>query len=147
METIEIKPNKKLLGAFMIFILLVMIGMTIYIFTSAKYANNSLIKIGYIVFNAYLIYSIYKLIRLLRSNRPTLTISKGALSFSEGDIEHSYKWNNIQDVSVYLEDSNSYLKVSTLDGDKKITLSWLDKSPKKIKELIDVYRSNAADTR
>lgn len=146
METIEIKPNKKLLGGFMIFILLVMTGMTFYIFTSAKYANNSLIKIGYIVFNAYLIYSIYKLIRLLRSNRPTLTISKDALSFSHGDIEHSYKWNNIQDISVFLEDSNSYLKVSTLDGEKKITLSWLDKSPKKIKELVDAYRSNASAT-
>ena len=144
MQTVEIRPNKKLLIAFMGLIALVMVGMIIYIFTSDKYANNSLMKLLYVGLNAYLIFSLYKLAKRLKGNKAALTITKDAIIFDDYGSEQSYKWRDIQDVSISMDDSTSYLTLKTLAGEKKVSISGLDKSPTKIKELIDEYKSSAA---
>ena len=144
MQTVEIRPNKKLLLAFMGLIALVMVGMIIYIFTSDKYANNSLMKLLYFGLNAYLIFSLYKLAKRLKGNKAALTITKDAIIFDDYGSEQSYKWRDIQDVSISTDDSTSYLTLKTLAGEKKVSISGLDKSPTKIKELIDEYKSSAA---
>jgi len=144
MQTVEIRPNKKLLIAFMGLIALVMVGMIIYIFTSDKYANNSLMKLLYFGLNAYLIFSLYKLAKRLKGNKAALTITKDAIIFDDYGSEQSYKWRDIQDVSISTDDSTSYLTLKTLAGEKKVSISGLDKSPTKIKELIDEYKSSAA---
>ena len=144
MQTVEIRPNKKLLIAFMGLIALVMVGMIIYIFTSDKYANNSLMKLLYVGLNAYLIFSLYKLAKGLKGNKAALTLTKDAIIFDDYGSEQSYKWRDIQDVSISTGDSTSYLTLKTLAGEKKVSISGLDKSPTKIKELIDEYKSSAA---
>jgi len=144
MQTVEIRPNKKLLIAFVGLIALVMVGMIIYIFTSDKYANNSLMKLLYVGLNAYLIFSLYKLAKRLKRNKAALTITKDAIIFDDYGSERSYKWRDIQDVSISTDDSTSYLTLKTLAGEKKVSISGLDKSPTKIKELIDEYKSSAA---
>ena len=144
MQTVEIRPSKKLLIAFMGLIALVMVGMTIYIFTSDKYADNNLMNLLYVGLNAYLIFSLYKLAKRLKGNKAALTITKDAIIFDDYGSEQSYKWRDIQDVSISTDDSTSYLTLKTLAGEKKVSISWLDKSPTKIKELIDVYKGSAA---
>ena len=144
MQTIEIRPNKKLLIAFIGLIALVMVGMIIYIFTSNKYADNNLMKLLYVGLNAYLIFSLYKLAKRLKGNRAALTITREAIIIDDYGSEQSYKWRDIQDVSISTDDSTSYLTLKTLAGEKKVSISWLDKSPTKIKELIDVYKGSAA---
>ena len=144
MQTVEIRPSKKLLIAFMGLIALVMVGMTIYIFTSDKYADNNLMNLLYVGLNAYLIFSLYKLAKRLKGNKAALTITKDAIIFDDYGSEQSYKWRDIQNVSISMDDSTSYLTLKTLAGEKNVSISWLDKSPTKIKELIDEYKSSAA---
>ena len=133
--------------AFVVVGVLIATGTTIYIFNLDNSSNNQYLKLAYLGINAYLAFSVYRFWKQLRENNAALLLTSDSLIYHENGTEQRYKWNDIQDVQIDWEESSTYLKLITTSGEKKVGISFLEKSPKQIKGLVEEYRHSAAANR
>ena len=138
METIEIRQNKKTLIPMLTLLTVALFGMTYYIYFSGKFDNNTTMKIVYIFLNALLIYAIYIPTKKFFKNEPVLTLSKSEIEINEKGKPVSFLWMQISDWKIEKDDDGPthYLIIETADGKKKINISWLEKRPSEIEELL-----------
>lgn len=145
METpsIEIWPNKKYLVVFAIILVVAMIASTWYIFTTEKYAGFHFIKIVQPILAIYAFVVAYKIQKRVRNNQPFITIATDSLTINSGRIQETFPWSEISAVSTSEEDNNTYLVLFLSAGEKKVSVSWLDRQPSEILRLVEDYRKQA----
>ncbi len=120
-------------------LVIVVIGTTYYIYFSGKVDSKTL-KIVYIFLTASVIYSIYGLARTIFRNRPVLTFRKNEIEISEKGKPVFFLWPQITGWEIEKDKSAHYLVIEA-DGTKlKVNISWLDKNPDEIKELLADYK-------
>ncbi len=121
----------------------VLLGMTYYIYFSGKYDNNNTMKILYVFLTASLLYSIYIPTRKFLKNEPVLTISKSKIEINEKGKPISLLWLQIIDWKIEKEKDGGthYLTIETAEKKRKINISWLDKRPSEIEELLQTYKA------
>jgi hypothetical protein len=143
MEKIEIRQNKKKLIPMLALLTAALFGITYYIYFSGKFDNNNTIKIVYVFLTASLLYAIYIPARKLLKNEPVLTFSKSEIEINEKGKPVSFIWLQIIDWKIEKDsDGNThYLIVETEDKKRKINISWLDKKPSEIEELLQAYKA------
>ena len=143
METIEIKQNKKTLIPMLALLTAALFGMTYYIYFSSTLDNNNTMKILYIFLTASLIYAIYIPIKKFFKNESVLTFSKSGIEINEKGKPISLLWLQIIDWKIEKEEDSGthYLIVETTDGKRKINISWLDKRPREIEELLHNFNT------
>lgn len=141
MEAIEIRQNKKTLIPMLALLTAALFGMTYYIYFSGKFDNNNTMKILYIFLTASLIYAIYIPAKKFFKNEPVLTFNKSEIEINEKGKPVSFLWLQVIDWKIEKEDGTHYLTIETADIKKKINISWLDKRPNEIEELLQTYKT------
>jgi hypothetical protein len=143
MQTIEIRQNKKTLIPMLAVLTAALIGMTYYIYFSGTYDNNNTMKIVYVFLTASLLYSIYIPTKKFVKNEPVLTFRKSEIEINEKGKPVSFLWLQIIDWKIEKEEDSStyYLTIETADTKKRINISWLDKGPSEIEELLRTYKT------
>ena len=143
METVEIKVHRKRLAGILGLIVLVMAGTTVFILPMERHAHHYLAGLLYLGLNAALIYRFYDLAKRLKSKAAVITLSPEAITIEDEDSDYSYSWKDIREVAVSNDDCIPYLTLHTIYEERTVRISWLDKSPEKIKELIGEYSNSA----
>jgi len=148
METIEIGYNKKyltLLGTGVLIAILAMNYTTFFThYFEDRYKYVFIWKIVAIALTIYVIIDLRKFLNRIKKKKPYIIISKTGFSFYKKDVQISYKWSDITgwDISRSSE-NNTYLTLLASGNNEKIDVSWLDKKPKQIVELIQHYKLNS----
>ena len=141
MEIIEIRQNKKTVIPMLVLLTATLLGVTYYIYFSGKYDNTNTIKILYFFLTAVLIYAIYMPIKKFIKNEPVLTFSKSEIKINEKGKTNSFSWLEVIDWEMEDDDGTTYLIIKTTDSKRIINISWLDKRPNEIKELLQTFKT------
>jgi hypothetical protein len=142
MTIIEIRRNKKTLIPMLAFLTAALLGMTYYIYFSGKFDNNNTMKIVYIFLTALMIYAIYIPAKKFFENPPVLTFSKDELEINEKGKPVSFLWLQIIDWKIEKDEDGPtyYLTIETAIVKRKINISWLDKRPTEIEQLLHMFK-------
>ena len=142
METTEIRQNKKTLIPMLVLLSVALLGGTYYIYFSGKYDNNVTIKIIHVFLNAILFYSIFIPAKKFIKNEPVLTLNNSEIIVNEKGRPVSILWHQIIKWKVEKEEDGGthYLVIETVEKTRKINISWLEKSPTEIEELLRIYK-------
>jgi hypothetical protein len=142
METIEIRQNKKTLIPMLAVLTATLFGMTYYIYFSGKSDNNNTMKIVYVFLTASVLYTIYIPTKKFLKNEPVLTFSKSEIVINEKGKPASFLWLQVIDWNIEKEEDGGtlYLTIETADTKKRINISWLDKRPNEIEQLLQTYK-------
>lgn len=142
METIEIRQNKKRLIPMLAFMTAALLGMTYYIFLSGKFDGIIIIKAVFVVAGGSLAYVIYIAAKKLFKNEPVLIIDRNIITIHEKGKPASYLWQQVTSWKIEKEKDGptEYLIIKTADSTKKVNISWLDRSPFEIEQLIHQYK-------
>jgi hypothetical protein len=140
MQAIEIRQNKKSLIPTLALLIAGWIGLCYITFFSDKIANNY-IRIFNVIMIIAMAYSFYFPIRKLIKNEPILILSEFGIEINEKIKPVSLSWLQIIDWNIEKEKDNNtfYLILKTEDKNRRINISWLQKTPGEIEELVQVY--------
>ena len=143
METIEIRQNKKTLIPMLAVLTAALFGMTYYIYFTGKFDNNNTMKVVYVFLTASLLYAIYIPTKKFIKNEPVLTFSKSEIEINKKGKPVSFLWLQVIAWTIEKEEDGGthYLTIETADTKKKINISWLDKRPNEIEELLQTYKA------
>lgn len=117
-------------------------GMTYYIYFSGKFDNNNTMKIVYVFLNASLMYGIYIPAKKFFKNEPVLTFTNSEIEINEKGKSISFLWMQVIDWKIEKDNDTPtyYLTIETTGIKKKINISWLDKRPGEIEELLQRFK-------
>jgi hypothetical protein len=143
MQPIEIRLNKWIWILMLTFLLAGQIVMFYFTFFSGKFDDNTLLKALTVGLTAWLLYALYFPARQLIKNEPVLILSKSEITINRRGKPITYLWMQIQDwhIEKDKENSNRYLILETTEGKKSVSITWLDKKPAEIEELINEYKN------
>jgi hypothetical protein len=141
METVEIRQNKKTLIPVLVILIIALFGMTYYIFLSGEFDNNTTIKLLYVILNFSLAYTIYILTRKFLKNEPVLKFNSTEIEINEKGQPIALLWSQVIDWKIERNEDGGtyYLLIVTADRKRKINISWLDKRPAEVEELLQTY--------
>lgn len=73
-----------------------------------------------------------------------MIFSKSEIEINEKGKPVSFLWLQIIDWKIEKdqESNTHYLTIQTVDQKKKINISWLDKTPEEIEELLQMYKKS-----
>ena len=140
MDTIEIKQRKKMVVPFIGFCILIMLITAGVFFLTDKYKDDTRGKVFFLTGLILFAYMIYFPIKKLIKNQPIIVLTDDSI------VLHMTKpvvipKNNILEIDVtYVEDSGYFLNIKTENKTHQTNISWLDKTPNEIKDLIKKYR-------
>jgi hypothetical protein len=141
MERIEIRQSKKRLLPFLILVTGGFVYFTYFIFFTGKFDKNNSMKLLYIPVAASFVFSMYLPTKRFIKNVPILVFTNTQIELNEkGDLA-PYLWQQVIDWKIDKDrDTDTYyLTIETKDKKRKINISWLDKKPRKIEELLKEY--------
>jgi hypothetical protein len=141
MQPIEIRLNKWKWILMFTFLLSGQIAMIYFTFFSGKYDSNTLLKVVTVVLTAWILYALYFPARQLIKNEPAIILSKSEITINRRGKPDTYLWMQIQgwQIEKDKENSNRYLILETSEGKKSYSITWLEKKPAEIEELIITY--------
>jgi hypothetical protein len=136
----EIKQKKKLVVPFLIMVALTIICVGLLSFVSDKYKEDTSSKIYFLLSTLLLAYILYHPVKKLLKNEPILV-------FDDESITHynpkpvTIPKDQIEQTEVKLIDDEGYfLLIKTKQTEYKISISWLDKSPDEVREILKNYK-------
>jgi hypothetical protein len=139
MSRIEIKQRKKIVVPFLLFGAIIIISTGLGIFLLEKYKDDTSKKISFLVGIAIFLYFLYSPVRKLVKNQPIIILEKDSIILNTNKCV-IIKAKEIESISVtYIEESGEFLRIKTKDNTHETNISWLDKTPNEIRDLIKVY--------
>jgi hypothetical protein len=144
METIEIRQNKKLVIPFLAIAILIIIASTCYIFFSSQFVDRIYFKILSIVLNVFLIIGLYHNFKKAIKGEPILTFDSNGIKINDTIQPIMFPWSQIIYWSIDKDNDGptEYLIIKSHEKSKKVNISWLDKRPKDIEEIVTNYMKN-----
>lgn len=141
MQPIEIRLNKWKWYPMLTLFVVVQILVFHSVFLSGKYDGNILVKAMYVLCVSAMLYFARYPVRQLIKNEPILILSRSEITTSRRGKPVTYLWSQIQSwhIEKDKETSNKYLILETTEGKKSVSISWLEKKPAEIEELISAY--------
>lgn len=115
-------------------------------FFSGKFDDNTLLKVVTVGLIVWLLYWLYFPVRQMIKNEPVLILSKSEITTNRKGKPITYLWSQIQSwhIEKDKESSSQYLILETTEGKKSVSISWLEKKPAEIEELISAYSGKSA---
>jgi hypothetical protein len=139
MGRVEIKQRKKMVIPFLLLGTVIMIGTGFGIFLSEKYKNDTSKKVSFLIGVAVFCYFIYFSVIKSIKNQPIIVFDTDSIILNTKDV--TIRKNDIEHLSVtYIEETGYFLNIKTKGATHETNISWLDKTPDEIKELIKAYR-------
>jgi len=97
------------------------------------------LKIISIPFGLLLIRAIFLGGKKLIKNEAILTIMDSGIDINEKGRIISLDWTEVDDCKINLSDDTNHLIIKTWNQRRKIDITWLDKKPEEIEEIISQY--------
>ena len=146
MQPIEIRLNKWKWYPMLTLFVVVQIWVFYLLFFSEKYDGKILVKVMYVICASAMLYFARYPVKQLIKNESILTLSKSDITIIEKRKPVAYLWSQINNwhIEKDKENSNKYLILETTEGKKSVSISWLEKKPVEIEELIIAYSGRAA---
>jgi hypothetical protein len=139
MRRVEIKQRKKMVVPFLLIGTVIMAVICFGIFFSEKYKDDLSKQISFFVGVAIFSYFIYSPVRKLINDQPIIVFDTDSIILNTHKRVTIQK-KEIEDLSVtYIEETGYFLNIKTKDTTHETNISWLDKTPDEIKELIKVF--------
>ena len=143
METIEIRYNKKRISLFMAFFAVVVIGTSIFIFSSKKLTENTMLVLFYTATAIILCYTLYRFYKKVNTDEPALTLTNRTIEVRTKNGPAVIPWSDVHSVTIETDEGSHTLVLETKSGKEKLPLNFLTKNAKEIETLINEYRANA----
>lgn len=134
METVEIRMVRKLIIG-LIGLFIIIMGITLHFEYNAGYFWNLNVSIvaGHLLFIVFLIAAL----RMVFRNDPVITLTSEFIKVRKVTIP----WPEITHWQIEKDNDDEYiLNVRTSTSDNSTSLSWLEKTPDQIRELIETYK-------
>lgn len=139
MNTIELRLRKKTVFPFTIVIILALVLGTSVVFFKDEYNDNLLVKIASILVSTYVLYLLYPTIKKTKKHEPVIILKENEIILNNEKAVLIAR-HEIQNIEViYVQDSGYFLSIKTEKENYQTNVSWLDKTPDQIKELITRY--------
>ncbi len=139
MSRVEIRQRKKMVISFLLIGTVIMVVTGFGIFFSEKYKDDTTKKISFFVGVAIFCCFIYSPVLKLIKSQPIVIFETDSIIINTNKSVTIQK-KDIEDVSVtHIDETGYFLNVKTKDSTHQTNISWLDKTPDEIKELIKVY--------
>ena len=139
MDKVEIKQRNKIIIPFLLIGTVTILGSGIGIFFTEKYKEDATIKISFFVGLAIFCYFIYLPVRKLIKNQSIIVFETDSIILNTNK-RIIFKKEEIENISVtYVDETGYFLNIQTKETTHKTNISWLDKTPNEIKELITSY--------
>jgi dipeptidyl aminopeptidase/acylaminoacyl peptidase len=139
MQPIEIRLNKWIWIPMITFLIASLTVMFYITFFSGKFDDKTLLKLLTVGLIAWLGYWLYFPVRQMIKNEPALTISKSEITINKKGKPVTYLQIQGWHIEKDKENSNRYLILETTEGKKSYSITWLEKKPEEIEELIITY--------
>ncbi len=136
---VEIRINKRRIIPTLVFITIPILGIAYYTFFTEKGKANSIMAYVFFLILALAFYSIYRIVKMILSDQPVLTISKSFVEINEGGNPISFIWPKISNWEVIKGKNNHFLIIETDEQKKKLNITWLEKEPAEIEELMNQF--------
>jgi len=112
------------------------IGINYYFFYVKSVKATIELSFWNILLTGIIVYLVYLGAKRLRANDPVLTFTRSDLTINiKGDPE-SFLWVQITEWEIGRDDQ---LLIKTVDTQRSVSLTMLEKKPKEIKELMEEY--------
>lgn len=138
METIEIRYNKKRLVLVFSLFIVGFLGTMVYVFFSGKIKVDNTLVILTIAMVAILAYTLIPLLKRVNSGTPIIILSRQSIEINQRK-SFSFLWSQIETWNSKEEEGTKYIVLHTAEGEKSISISYLDRKPKEIIELFIEY--------
>lgn len=142
MTPIEIRPNKKTLIPMLALLLSMLIGISWYVLSSGKLSEGHTAIFFWTLSTSIAIFAIYKLAMKIKKNEPEIILSKQGIEINTKNGLTFFAWTQIAVWEIKNDDGTYYLSLETIEGRKKINVSWLEKTPAQIEALIYEYKGS-----
>ena len=119
------------------FFMICVFSFNIYWIASGYYKGNIIINIIQALCFVFFHFQVKYLYGKLKTNEPVLVINDTHLIISER--EESLLWEEIYAYQLQEDDSGTHLVLETIHGFRRVSLPWLDKSPKQITTYLRHY--------
>ena len=139
MNKVEIRQRKKKVLSFLLIGTVIIVVTGFGIFFSEKYKENTTTKISFFIGVAFFCYFIYSPIKKLINNQAIIIFDTDSIILNT-NLPITIKTKEVEGMSVtYIEEKGYFLNIKTKETIHETNISWLDKTPDEIKELIKVY--------
>ncbi|MBI3232081.1 MAG: hypothetical protein HYZ51_03320 [Candidatus Doudnabacteria bacterium] len=139
MRRVEVRQRKKMVVTFLLIGAIIMAVTGFGIFFSENYKDDATTQISFFVGVAIFSYFIYSPVTKLIKDQPIIVFDTGSIILNTPKRVTIQK-EEIEDVSVtYIEETGYFLNIKAKDITHEINISWLDKTPEEIQELIKVF--------
>ena len=140
MNTIELRLRKKTVFSFTIVTILALVLGTSIVFLKGEYNDNLLVKIASIAVSIYVLYLLYPTIKKTKKHEPVIILKENEIILNNKKVVLISR-HEIQNIEViYVQGSGYLLSIKTGRENYDTNVSWLDKTPDQIKELITRYK-------
>jgi ABC-type uncharacterized transport system permease subunit len=139
MQTIEIRHNNKRIIPMLILLTTGIIGGSCYIYLSGNFKITNTLILMNTASVVIFIYTLYKPAIKIIKKEPIITLTKDFIEINDNKPV-SFLWIQISEWQIVIEENTHYLVLRTADQARKVNISWLDKKPTEIEELIKDYK-------
>lgn len=139
MDTIEIRQRKKMVVPFIGFCMLIMLITAGGIFFTDKYKDDTTEKVSFMVGLILFAYLMYSPIKKLIKDQPIITLTDDSIVLHMTKPVVIPKKNILEIDVTYVEETGYFLTIKTENETHETNISWLDKTPDEIKDLIKRY--------
>ncbi|GGF16600.1 hypothetical protein [Flavobacterium limi] len=139
MNKIEIRQRKKILLLFLLITTVIIVVTGFGVFFSEKYKENTTTKISFFIGVVLFCCFMYSPVRKLMNNQAIIIFDTDSIILNT-NFPVTIKTKEIEGLSVtYVDEKGYFLNIKTKETTHETNISWLDKTPDEIKELIKVY--------
>ncbi len=140
MGNIEIKPSGKLLIPVVVILIIAVLSSIYFIFISDIYRKNSMVKLGHILLTVYVVYIIGVQIKIIFYREWVLKIGEDSISLKIDNCYGVIPKTKILEINIENREEDGYfLTVKTKEEKFNVNISWLEKSPKQINDILINY--------
>lgn len=139
MPTVEIRHNNKRIIPMLILLTAGIIGGSCYIYLSGNFKITNMLILMNIATIVIFIYTLYRPAVKIIKKEPIITLAKEFIQINDNKPV-SFLWVQISNWQIIIEENTHYLVLRTTDQARKVNISWLDKKPGEIEELMNAYK-------
>lgn len=141
MQTIEIRQNTKQIRVVTLIVAItgIILFCCMLLFTKFTYYTFLYAITGAL----FLLYGAYRGLSFAQKNLPLFIFSNDALEINDQGESFLFHWAEIKYYDIVKNDSTEYLAIESDTKSKRINISFIEKTPQDLKNLIGEYKNAA----
>lgn len=139
MDPVEIRPNKILVKGFAIAVAVIILAVDVYLFTSKSYDGRLILKLVQAGCGIGGLIAAFRIFKKASHKEPFMTLNRYGLTINNG--RETLEWSDVQYAMLEETDDHTNIILYGYFGERRVGVSWLDKSPQTIIDLIEAFKA------